>query len=102
MSYIDVFQHEHCGYITGIPVYRLLESSLEEVEFIATPHQLLVGGGSGEHPAVVFAPEARPRLAADLQTGPTLHVAAAMPIGCSFLKRSSPSLVFAKAHWMIA
>lgn len=53
MSHIDSFKHSIVGYFLGIPVYL----PLEEIngDFQCTPEQLLIGGGSGEHPALVVA-----------------------------------------------
>ncbi len=60
MSYIDIFRHEYCGRLAGIPLYHLLEDSpLPENggEFYgATTGHLLLGGGSGELPAAIFNP----------------------------------------------
>lgn len=52
MSHIDSFRHELVGRLGALPVYHPLE--VIEGEFQATPHQLVFGGGSGEHPALVF------------------------------------------------
>ncbi len=57
MSYIDSFDHELIGYIGYLPVYRVLEvihgDSWGGDDFSATPDNLILGGGSGEHPALV-------------------------------------------------
>jgi hypothetical protein len=57
MSYIDCFKHELLGSLNGLPIYHLLES----VKFQDHGHRevdcdgssLILGGGSGEHPALV-------------------------------------------------
>lgn len=53
MSHIDSFRHEIVGIFAGLPVYRPLEV-FEGGEIEGTPKQLLIGGGSGEHPAVLL------------------------------------------------
>ncbi|MCQ3931167.1 MAG: hypothetical protein DPW16_11980 [Chloroflexi bacterium] len=61
MSYIDTFDHELVGFFGRIPVYHPLvehEGSGDD-EFSCTPTQLVIGGGSGEHPGlVILKPEA--------------------------------------------
>lgn len=52
MSHIDSFPHEIVGLFGNIPVYHPLENI--DGDFTATPQQLILGGGSGEHPALVF------------------------------------------------
>ena len=51
MSHIDSFKHEIIGQFGSIPVYH----PLEEIngDFKALPEHLVLGGGSGEHPAMV-------------------------------------------------
>lgn len=51
MSHIDSFKHEIVGNFGRIPVYHPLEEI--EGDFICGPGNLLIGGGSGEHPAIV-------------------------------------------------
>lgn len=58
MSYVDTFDHEFVGYFGGIPVYRPLEivpalSDDKPQNFACGPENLLIGGGSGEHPGIV-------------------------------------------------
>jgi hypothetical protein len=65
MSYIDSYKHEVVGLLAGVPVYHPLENipgstfaGFEE-DFACSTKQLVVGGGSGEHPGVVLCnPEA--------------------------------------------
>lgn len=52
MSHIDSFEHEIIGLFGSIPVYHPLEEI--DGDFKASPGQLVLGGGSGEHPAVVI------------------------------------------------
>ncbi|GAA0878836.1 hypothetical protein GCM10009119_18040 [Algoriphagus jejuensis] len=52
MSHIDSFKHELVGYLGYLPVYHPLEEI--EGDFACDPSQLLLGGGSGEHPALVI------------------------------------------------
>lgn len=52
MSHIDSFRHQEVGNFLGLPVYLPLQDI--DGDFKATPRQLLIGGGSGEHPAVVL------------------------------------------------
>ena len=56
MSYIDTFDHELVGFFAGLPLYHPLEAVAGSGgdEFGCTPRQLVLGGGSGEHPAVVL------------------------------------------------
>jgi len=57
MSYIDTFDNEFVGYFGGIPVYHPLEvvpaSPDDPASFACDPENLLIGGGSGEHPGIV-------------------------------------------------
>lgn len=55
MSFIDVFRHEHIGFIAGVPIY-LPEQDIAG-EFEANANSILLGGGSGELDAWVLAPE---------------------------------------------
>jgi hypothetical protein len=52
MSHIDSFKHEIVGFLGYLPVYHPLEDI--DGDFICNPSQLLLGGGSGEHPALVI------------------------------------------------
>lgn len=52
MSFIDTFAHEYIATFSGIPVYHPLQPI--SGEFSAGPDTLLLGGGSGEHPALVI------------------------------------------------
>lgn len=58
MSYIDIIQHEFVGYFAGYPIYHPLENKPEsEVpagEFPCTVDDLILGGGGGEHPGLIF------------------------------------------------
>jgi hypothetical protein len=56
MSYIDTFDHELVGFFAGLPLYHPLEVVVGAGgdEFGCTPSQLVLGGSSGEHPAVVL------------------------------------------------
>lgn len=55
MSYIDTINHSYVGSFAGLPVYHPLEDLDPEGvdEFSATPRNLVIGGGSGEHPGLV-------------------------------------------------
>jgi len=57
MSYIDSIKHEMVGYINGLPIYHPLETIKDgawgERDFSCSPENLVIGGGSGEHPALV-------------------------------------------------
>jgi hypothetical protein len=57
MSYIDTFDHELVGFFAGLPLYHPLEEVADsgDYEFGCMPLQLVLGGGDGEHPAVVLA-----------------------------------------------
>ncbi|MBU2713170.1 hypothetical protein [Zooshikella harenae] len=52
MSHIDSFKHELVGLFGGLPIYH----PLEEIngDFQCNQHQLMLGGGSGEHPALII------------------------------------------------
>ncbi|MGL6337947.1 MAG: hypothetical protein ACRC80_02270 [Waterburya sp.] len=52
MSHIDSFQHEIVGLFARLPVYHPLVDI--DSEFKCTHKQLMIGGGSGEHPALVL------------------------------------------------
>lgn len=52
MSHIDSFKHEIVGLFGGLPVYHPLEDI--NGDFKCSTKQLLIGGGSGEHPALVI------------------------------------------------
>jgi hypothetical protein len=54
MSYIDTFDHEYCGQIGYIPIYHPLQAVDDGDEFNCDPSCLVLGGGSGEHPALVI------------------------------------------------
>lgn len=58
MSYIDSFDHEYIGNIGYLPIYHPLTTITGDkwgaVDFGATPNNLVLGGGSGEHPALVI------------------------------------------------
>lgn len=56
MSYIDTFDHELVGFFAGLPVYHPLEtvSGTGDDLFGCTPSHLVLGGGDGEHPAIVL------------------------------------------------
>jgi hypothetical protein len=58
VSYIDSFDHEFVGYFGGLPVYHPLEVVPADPDdgprdFACGPDHLVIGGGSGEHPAIV-------------------------------------------------
>ena len=52
MSHIDSFKHEIVGLFGSLPVYHPLENI--EGDFKCNHQQLMIGGGSGEHPALVL------------------------------------------------
>ena len=57
MSYIDTFDHEFVGYFAGLPLYHPtveVDPGLDEMDFGCGPNSLVLGGGSGEHRAIVF------------------------------------------------
>ena len=58
MSYIDCFDHEYIGNIGYLPIYHPLQMIKGEgwgaPDFSASEKNLILGGGSGEHPALVF------------------------------------------------
>ncbi len=55
MSYIDCFNHSYAGNFAGLPVYHPLQDIDPEGkdEFSATTKNLVLGGGSGEHPGMI-------------------------------------------------
>lgn len=57
MSYIDSFDHEYIGYLGYLPIYRPLEEIKGDkwggYDFSANPGNIILGGGSGEHPGLV-------------------------------------------------
>ena len=58
MSYIHTIRHQLAGLICGIEVYRLFEDYEHAPSGLAraTPANLLIGGGSGEHAEAVVYP----------------------------------------------
>jgi hypothetical protein len=54
MSHIDSFPHEIVGLFGGLPVYHPLDDIRGDFE--CSPRQIVLGGGSGEHPALVIDP----------------------------------------------
>lgn len=59
MSYVDLFENRHVGTLAGYPLYHLPKGTgpgepAGHPEFSATPNNLVLGGGSGEHPGLVI------------------------------------------------
>jgi hypothetical protein len=56
MSYIDTFDHKHVGWFAGLPIYLSLESVIGDgnADFSVDRGALILGGGCGEHPALIF------------------------------------------------
>lgn len=57
MSYIDSYRHELVGLFGSIPVYHPLENidgDEQELNFSCTTNQIVIGGGSGEHPGLII------------------------------------------------
>lgn len=60
MSYIDSFNHTLVGYFAGLPVYRTTvdipypDEGTEDEDFGCNRNQIVIGGGSGEHPGLVL------------------------------------------------
>lgn len=62
MSAIDSYNHAHVGNFCGIPIYWLLENvemseltdNANDDEYFLTKFNLVLGGGSGEHRALVL------------------------------------------------
>ncbi len=56
MSYIDTFDHQHVGWFAGLPIYYAPTQVKRDGpdEFSCGPENLVLGGGGGEHPALVF------------------------------------------------
>jgi len=54
MSQVDTFDHEYLGTLGYLPIYHPLVSVEDAQEFSCTPENLLLGGGSGEHPALII------------------------------------------------
>ncbi|TVT80123.1 hypothetical protein [Pseudomonas sp. H3(2019)] len=57
MSYIDTIKHELVGHINGLAIYHPLElieaGGWGDRNFSCSPDNLVIGGGAGEHPAIV-------------------------------------------------
>lgn len=58
MSYIDTLHHEQVGSLAGYPLYHpTMQHKNDEgwgaADFAAGPQNLVLGGGSGEHPGLV-------------------------------------------------
>ena len=58
MSHIDSYDHEYIGKFVYLPVYHPLQEvdryEWGEADFGFTPANLILGGGSGEHPGLVI------------------------------------------------
>lgn len=58
MSYIDTFDHEFVGWFGYLPVYHPLEVVVGDqshpADFGCDPTNLVLGGGSGEHPGLIL------------------------------------------------
>ncbi|MCP2680418.1 hypothetical protein NHF45_12850 [Maricaulaceae bacterium NA33B04] len=60
MSYIDSFHHTLVGYFAGLPVYRPTvdipypDEGTSDEDFGCDRNQIVIGGGSGEHPGLVL------------------------------------------------
>lgn len=59
MSYIDTIKHELVGYLNGLPIYHPIETyvngdDIDDQAFSCSPKNLIIGGGGGEHPALVL------------------------------------------------
>lgn len=58
MSYIDTFQHEFLGFFGGLPIYHPLEEVKGDARittsFSCSPSSIIIGGGEGEHPALIL------------------------------------------------
>lgn len=52
MSYIDNFNHQEVGIVSGIQVY-LAKQDITGEDFQCKENQFIIGGGGGEHPAMV-------------------------------------------------
>jgi hypothetical protein len=59
MSYIDSFDHDLVGFFGGLPIYHPTQdisgAAIDPQEFACNSRQLILGGGEGEHPALVLA-----------------------------------------------
>ncbi|VTU42691.1 MULTISPECIES: hypothetical protein [unclassified Variovorax] len=56
MSYIDTIPHKRVGTLAGYPVYHsnaTVKAARGASDFGCTPSNLVLGGGSGEHPGLV-------------------------------------------------
>lgn len=57
MSYIDSYDHEYIGFLGYLPIYRPLQVIKGDkwggYDFSASPNNLVLGGGRGEHPGLV-------------------------------------------------
>lgn len=58
MSYIDTIKHEFVGSLNGLPIYHPIETYVNgdagDYDFSCGPKNLIIGGGGGEHPALVL------------------------------------------------
>ena len=56
MSYIDTIPHEQLGTLAGYPIYHPLATRIAargDYDFGCSPANIVLGGGSGEHPGMV-------------------------------------------------
>lgn len=56
MSYIDTFDHQYVGSFAGLPIYypRVQVQGDGVADFACGPDNLVLGGGCGEHPGLIF------------------------------------------------
>ncbi|MEO1621871.1 MAG: hypothetical protein AAFU53_12680, partial [Cyanobacteria bacterium J06632_3] len=58
MSYIDTIDNEYVAHLAGYPIYHPLDSISDRpyghFDFGCSPSNLVLGGGSGEHPGLVI------------------------------------------------
>ncbi|HEY9117544.1 MAG TPA: hypothetical protein VIN11_06945, partial [Roseivirga sp.] len=58
MSHIDSYDHEYVGHLGYLPIYHPLQEIERgrwgDYDFGADPTNLILGGGSGEHPGLVL------------------------------------------------
>lgn len=63
MSAIDTLTHAHVGYFCDIPIYWVFEEGKlghltdhnDDYDKVINQYYLSIGGGSGEHPALIIS-----------------------------------------------
>ncbi|RAU20299.1 hypothetical protein CU669_19220 [Paramagnetospirillum kuznetsovii] len=101
MSHIDSFKHAIVGEFIGLPVYLALEDI--DGDFRCPVHSLIIGGGSGEHPAIVVSDPcaAVARFLDEELSGLSLtrKTREAWQASCSLHRQNDDTAILTFSHW---